>query len=100
MRSLPTLIAVALATVALAAAPALAVQPDEVLPDPKLEARARELSAGLRCLVCQNQSIDDSEAPLAPGMTVSVEIKTDSRRVIDYLLSPLAKVGSEALKER
>ena len=42
-----------------------AVQPDEQLADPKLEARAREISAGLRCLVCQNQSIDDSDAPLA-----------------------------------
>lgn len=38
--------------------------------------------------------------PLTSGMTVSVEIKTDSRRVIDYLLSPLAKVGSEAFRER
>jgi cytochrome c-type biogenesis protein CcmH len=45
--------------------PALAVQPDEVRKDPALEARARTLSAELRCLVCQNQSIDDSDAPLA-----------------------------------
>ncbi|WP_246107378.1 cytochrome c-type biogenesis protein [Puniceibacterium confluentis] len=44
---------------------ALAVQPDEVLDDPMLEARARELSKGLRCLVCQNESIDESNAPLA-----------------------------------
>ena len=44
--------------------------------------------------------IDDSRVPLTPGMTVSVEIKTDTRRVIDYLLSPLAKVGSEAMRER
>ena len=42
-----------------------AVQPDEVMKDPALEARARTLSAELRCLVCQNQSIDDSDAPLA-----------------------------------
>jgi cytochrome c-type biogenesis protein CcmH len=42
-----------------------AVQPDEMLPDPALEARARALSAELRCMVCQNQSIDDSDAPLA-----------------------------------
>jgi cytochrome c-type biogenesis protein CcmH len=42
-----------------------AVQPDEVMKDPALEARARVLSAELRCLVCQNQSIDDSDAPLA-----------------------------------
>ncbi|RBP00935.1 cytochrome c-type biogenesis protein CcmH [Roseiarcus fermentans] len=46
-------------------APALAVQPDEVMKDPALEARARALSAELRCMVCQNQSIDDSDAPLA-----------------------------------
>ena len=45
--------------------PALAVQPDEVMKDPALESRARALSAELRCLVCQNESIDDSEAPLA-----------------------------------
>jgi cytochrome c-type biogenesis protein CcmH len=49
----------------LAAASAVAVQPDEMLPDPALEARAREISRDLRCLVCQNQSIDDSDAPLA-----------------------------------
>ncbi len=47
------------------ATPALAVQPDEVMKDPALEARARTLSAELRCMVCQNQSIDDSDAPLA-----------------------------------
>jgi cytochrome c-type biogenesis protein CcmH len=47
------------------AAPALAVQPDEILTDPALEQRARALSTELRCVVCQNQSIDDSEAPLA-----------------------------------
>jgi cytochrome c-type biogenesis protein CcmH len=49
----------------LAATPAAAVRPDEVLADPALETRARDLSAELRCLVCQNQSIDDSDAPLA-----------------------------------
>lgn len=52
--------------------PALAVQPDEVLQDATLEARARALSAGLRCLVCQNQSIDDSDAPLAKDLRVLV----------------------------
>ena len=45
--------------------PRFAVQPDEMLKDPALEARARALSAQLRCLVCQNQSIDDSDASLA-----------------------------------
>jgi cytochrome c-type biogenesis protein CcmH len=48
--------------------PALAVEPDEVLADPALEARARTLSAELRCMVCQNQSIDDSDAPLAKDL--------------------------------
>ena len=54
----------------LLAAPALAVQPDEMLKDPVLEARARTLSQGLRCLVCQNQSIDDSDAGLAKDLRV------------------------------
>lgn len=49
-----------------------AVQPNEILPDAKLEARARELSTGLRCLVCQNQSIDDSNAPLARDLRLLV----------------------------
>lgn len=52
--------------------PALAVTPDEVLADPVLEARAREISAGLRCMVCQNQSIDDSDADLARDLRVIV----------------------------
>lgn len=56
----------------LAAIPAQAVQPGEMLSDPILEARARDLSAGLRCLVCQNQSIDDSDAPLARDLRVLV----------------------------
>jgi len=51
-------------------ATSLAVTPDEVLPDPKLEARARALSQNLRCLVCQNQSIDDSDAELAHDLRV------------------------------
>jgi cytochrome c-type biogenesis protein CcmH len=49
-----------------------AVQPDEVLKDPVREQRAREISAGLRCLVCQNQSIDDSDAPLAKDLRLLV----------------------------
>jgi cytochrome c-type biogenesis protein CcmH len=55
-----------------ASAAAYAVQPNEVLPDPALEARARGLSANLRCLVCQNQSIDDSDAPLARDLRLLV----------------------------
>jgi cytochrome c-type biogenesis protein CcmH len=55
-----------------ASAAAYAVQPNEVLPDPALEARARDISGGLRCLVCQNQSIDDSDAPLARDLRLLV----------------------------
>jgi len=51
---------------------AQAVQPDEMLSDPQLEARARALSRELRCMVCQNQSIDDSEAPLARDLRILV----------------------------
>lgn len=56
----------------LLAGPAFAVQPDEVLDDPVLEARARELSAGLRCLVCRNENIDESNADLARDLRLLV----------------------------
>lgn len=62
----------ALAVLIALGAPALAVQPDEVLPNPALEARARTLSQQLRCMVCQNQSIDDSDAPLARDLRLLV----------------------------
>ena len=52
--------------------PALAITPEEILEDPKLEARARALSKQLRCLVCQNQSIDDSDADLARDLRIEV----------------------------
>jgi len=55
---------------ALLASPVLAVQPSEMLADPKLEARARSISEELRCLVCQNQSIDESDADLAHDLRV------------------------------
>lgn len=64
------MLAVVMALVA--SAPVAAVQPDEILQDQALEHRARELSAGFRCLVCQNQSIDDSDAPLAKDLRVLV----------------------------
>lgn len=54
----------------LLAAPAHAVQPDEILPDAALEARARDISHNLRCLVCRNESIDDSDATLARDLRV------------------------------
>lgn len=60
------------ALIALASLPAFAVNPDEILDDPALEARARGISANLRCLVCQNQSIDDSDAPLARDLRIIV----------------------------
>src|SRR5437899_6037910 len=65
------LFALALAALAFTA-PARAVQPDEMLRDPALEARARNLSRELRCMVCQNQSIDDSDAPLARDLRILV----------------------------
>jgi cytochrome c-type biogenesis protein CcmH len=70
---------------------AQAVQPDEVLPDATLESRARALSLGLRCLVCQNQSIDDSDAPLARDLRVLVRerlVEGDSdAEIIDYVVA-------------
>ena len=72
-------------------APALAVQPDEMLKDPALEARARALSAELRCLVCQNQSIDDSDAALAHDIRVLLRERLTAgdtdEQVIDYLVA-------------
>lgn len=59
-------------TLLLLAGPAVAVQPDEVLDDPVLEERARDLSAGLRCLVCRNESIDESDADLARDLRLLV----------------------------
>ena len=75
----------------LAAVSAGAVNPDEMLDDPALEARAREISKGLRCLVCQNQSIDDSDANLARDLRVLVRerlVAGDSDgQVIGYVVS-------------
>ena len=64
--------ALALSLTLLLSGAALAVSPDELLDDPVLEQRARDISAGLRCLVCQNQSIDDSDADLAKDLRVLV----------------------------
>lgn len=92
------------------ASEAFAVEPDEVLDDPALEARARELSSGLRCLVCQNQSIDDSNAELAKDLRVLVRQRLEAgdsdQEVIDYLVSrygefvllrPRLEIGTIAL---
>lgn len=76
---------------ALAAPEVSAVEPDERLEDPTLEARAREISKDLRCLVCQNQSIDDSDAPLARDLRLLVRerlVAGDTNDgVIDYVVS-------------
>jgi|SRR3954447_5898490 cytochrome c-type biogenesis protein CcmH len=75
----------------IASIPAWAVQPDEVLPDATLEARARALSKELRCMVCQNQSIDDSDAPLARDLRILVRERLQGgdsdRQVIDFLVA-------------
>lgn len=69
---------------------ARAVQPDEVLSDPRLETRARVISAELRCLVCQNQSIDDSNAPLARDLRLLVRERLNAgdsdKAVLDYIV--------------
>lgn len=76
--------------ITLAAAPALAVQPDEMLADPALEARARTLSQELRCMVCQNQSIDDSGAPLARDLRLLVRERLKAGdsdcQVLDFMV--------------
>ena len=82
---------IALLVALVAPTAALAVEPDEILKDPKLEARARLLSEELRCMVCQNQSIDDSAAPLARDLRLLVRerlTKGDSdSQVLDFLVS-------------
>ncbi len=71
--------------------PAIAVEPDEVLSDAALEARARVLSKELRCMVCQNQSIDDSQAPLARDLRVLVRERLQAgesdQQVISFLVA-------------
>src|SRR5580698_10925345 len=85
------LYAIMLAVSLLAPAAAWAVQPDEMLPDPVLEARARALSKELRCMVCQNESIDDSEAPLAHDLRVLVRERLkagdNDTQVLDFLVA-------------
>ncbi len=91
MRTLFGLLAV-LAVLAVAApARVHAVQPDEVLDDPALEARAREISAELRCVVCQNQSIDDSNAEIARDLRLLVRERLvagdNDKQVLDYIVA-------------
>jgi cytochrome c-type biogenesis protein CcmH len=80
-----------LLTAMLLASTAHAVQPSEMLQDPALEARARSLSAELRCMVCQNQSIDDSDAPLAADIRVLLRERIaagdSDGAVVDFLVA-------------
>ena len=75
----------------LAITPAFAVQPDEILKDPVLEARARALSGQLRCLVCQNQSIDDSDATLARDLRLLIREHLtggeSDQQVMDFIVA-------------
>ena len=75
----------------LAGSPARAVQPDEIMSDPAKELRARDLSRELRCMVCQNQSIDDSEAPLARDLRLLVRERIaagdSDAQVLDFLVA-------------
>lgn len=94
----------------LLATSAVAVEPDEILDDPVMEARAREISKGLRCLVCQNESIDDSNAELARDLRILVrerlvagdtDIETNAFIVDRYgeyvLLKPVFRLGNALL---
>lgn len=80
-----------LALMLLALPAAHAVQPDEIMSDPAKEARARELSRELRCMVCQNQSIDDSDAPLARDLRLLVRERIaagdSNAQVLDFLVA-------------
>ncbi|MCA1397984.1 cytochrome c-type biogenesis protein [Bradyrhizobium sp. BRP56] len=91
MRSRTLAAAVLAAVLMLGATPARAVLPDEIMADPAKEARARELSKELRCMVCQNQSIDDSEAPLARDLRLLVRERISAgdsdAQVIDFLVA-------------
>src|SRR5262245_53782687 len=82
---------IAVGLLLLASPPASAVQPDEILADPALETRARGLSQELRCMVCQNQSIDDSDAPLARDLRILVRERLkegdSDGQVLDFLVA-------------
>ncbi|KRQ94036.1 cytochrome C biogenesis protein CcmH [Bradyrhizobium jicamae] len=86
------LLAYVLVAAVMSVAPAAyAVQPDEIMADPAKEARARNLSRELRCMVCQNQSIDDSDAPLARDLRLLVRERIaggdNDSQVIDFLVA-------------
>src|SRR6266699_3602279 len=90
MRSVNSILLVFVCWICLATS-AYAVQPDEIMSDPAKETRARDLSRELRCMVCQNQSIDDSEAPLARDLRLLVRERIaagdSDAQVIDFLVA-------------
>jgi cytochrome c-type biogenesis protein CcmH len=92
------LVLLALAFLALVPGRVLAVQPDEMLKDPVLEARARAIGQDLRCLVCQNQSIDDSDASLARDLRILIRERLtagdNDKQVMDFVV---ARYGSFVL---
>jgi cytochrome c-type biogenesis protein CcmH len=85
------LMALVPAGLVLTASPALAVQPDEVLADPALEARARAISRDLRCPVCQGEAIDDSNAPISRDLRLLVRERVvagdNDTEVVDYIVA-------------
>jgi len=76
-----------IATLTMLSTSGFAVEPDEMLQDPALEARARDISAEIRCLVCQNQSIDDSDAQLAKDLRVLVRARLKQGESDDEVMS-------------
>ncbi len=95
-----TLLVVLAAWIALAPCAVIAVEPGERLADAVLEARARDISKGLRCLVCQNQSIDDSDAGLARDLRVLVRELLTSGKTDDQVIAYItARYGDYVLLE-
>jgi cytochrome c-type biogenesis protein CcmH len=91
VKAVKTLLAFTLLIGLLSSTPSMAVQPDEMLSNPVQEARARALSQELRCMVCQNESIDDSEAPLAHDLRVLVRERIKAggtnAQILDFLVA-------------
>ena len=91
MKQISAFLAILMLALLTSAAPSLAVKPDEVLADPVLESRARGISTELRCVVCQNQSIDDSDADIARDMRLLVRERLvagdDNAEVVNYLVA-------------
>jgi cytochrome c-type biogenesis protein CcmH len=91
MKPLRLLVLVAIGTLIAFSSPSLAVEPAEILPDAAQEARARDLSQHLRCVVCQNQSIDDSNAPLARDLRVllreRIQAGDSDKAAMDYIVA-------------